>query len=125
MIGNLEKPKLKIRSFKDIKERNNLQNSDKEFPCLNCRGTGRVYDTRDYDIIEGYKLASKVTCHCCGGTGNSTRKHYSFLLEEYRSLYKEQLEKFNFLKNVLKKLSNSFSEEEIKVLKYHFKYGEK
>ena len=38
--------------------------------CPACEGFGRLYDPKDRDVIEGFKLASrKLVCAACAGSG--------------------------------------------------------
>lgn len=42
--------------------------------CPDCNGFGRVYDPKDRDVIEGYKLASRTLfCTSCSGSGKLER----------------------------------------------------
>lgn len=114
-----QKPKLEVRTFAHIREKYALTYYKEQFPCIACRATGKVYDPNDYDIIEGYKLASKIPCPECNGAREVKREVYSNILKEHKKIYHEKLVKYNILKSILGSLSDS----EIQLMKSYFMWN--
>lgn len=60
----------------------------KKFKCNHCHGSGSVRDPNAYnDPVEGYKMADRVDCYHCRGTGESDEK-------TWKAIYKEEKTKF-------------------------------
>lgn len=73
-------PKRPFSSYNDFVKMYNLVNANfdrrhekqNRIVCGDCRGAGKHYRPEDYDPYEGYKLASKIFCEMCNGSGLQT-----------------------------------------------------
>ena len=78
------KPKRPYKNFTEycliIRKRFYHADKDNLFPCLECEGTGKIRDPNfERDVIEGYKMAGRVTCPSCKGTGIYTKEYYRLI----------------------------------------------
>jgi hypothetical protein len=91
-----------------------------QYPCIECRGTGKIYRIEDLDPIEGYKMANKFPCGTCNGTGgvskDDMKKMYDNLIDSWklkRDLVKKQRD---IEKSLIIKINKFLTKEEIMVL---------
>lgn len=95
------------------------------FPCLKCKGHGRVYDSNDCDPVEGYKMATKYPCKTCNGTGTGSKKLFT---EEYKVLKKDYINKLKKYKSSIsrikeiKKILTDSDMELISRYKHYYSY---
>lgn len=87
------------------------------YKCDHCNGSGRVVSPYAFnDPVEGYKMADRVDCHKCNGTGESDEKIWKEIYKKQRASYlevkKEKALRDKIRKEALKKLTP----EEIKAL---------
>src|SRR3990170_4584351 len=62
--------------------------SGRPYPCLACRGQGRIDDPADPPCpVEGYKHVRRIQCPTCQGTGQGTK-------EACRRAYRESVKAF-------------------------------
>ena len=52
-----------------------------KFPCPVCHGTGQVRDPKDNDAVEGYELATWISCTNCQATGDIGEKRMRALYD--------------------------------------------
>jgi len=88
------------------------------YPCLGCHGGGRVVaDGEQADPVEGYKMARRVDCPTCKGTGYGTRKAFmAYYGERAREWEKERKDKLRGVELAAKALSRLSAEEAGKVV---------
>lgn len=61
-----------------------------KWPCLQCRGIGRIYDPNDPPCpIEGNKQRDRITCPDCGGSRCCT---HTVFAEAYRKIIDKYLQ---------------------------------
>lgn len=82
------------------------------YMCRHCDGAGNVISPFAYnDPVEGYKMADRVVCQHCFGTGISDEKSWKAFYKEEKSRnderLKAKLELDNVRKNALKKLTDA------------------
>jgi hypothetical protein len=83
-----ERPKRPYRNLEEYRRYIVRFGSTKEWPCLECRGCGRIYDPDDPPCpIEGNKLRNRIKCPKCKGSGEGSRK-------EIREAYKAIIDKW-------------------------------
>lgn len=87
------------------------------YKCNYCDGMGRVVSPWAYnDPVEGYKMADRVACQFCNGTGESDEKTWREIFKKEKNSFleikKERTAKEKIRKEALKKLTP----EEIKAL---------
>lgn len=58
--------------------------------CDRCEGKGWYRDTRDFDPVEGYKLADKYTCEVCNG--KKIKPNLSSSREMFETYYQQILD---------------------------------
>jgi hypothetical protein len=76
---------------------------DGHFMCLRCDGFKRVIaDYERPDPVEGYKMADRVICPACGGTGYGTEKLWRDYFKREQIKHRER-EKETKRINALKK----------------------
>ena len=124
-FGLLEITPKPYKSFSDFVVRHNAKNvynkrPDVKIACPNCGGYGRVYNPKDRDPIEGYKLADRVICNECLGSGewnrDEAKKSYTNAITAWKKLHEEEVQYRRRQLMVLKKLRNTFSVTERRIL---------
>jgi hypothetical protein len=76
---------------------------DGHFMCLCCDGSKRVIAVYEQpDPVEGYKMADRVTCPKCGGTGYATEKEWREYFKAEQKNHREQQKETKRI-NALKK----------------------
>ena len=110
--------KIEGESLEDIRLGNCQTQEQKDnpdfWPCLYCASTGKTWDPDDYDIIEGRKLASKITCGFCGGTGVGDKDYAEFVynkgIKQYETECKKGTAMAQGFAKALKKMSRKEAE---------------
>lgn len=83
------------------------------FPCLECSGRGRiVHPDEQLDPIEGYKLAKRINCPSCGGTGYGTKKKFMACYNSLTKRYREELDKSKRMTELTKRVFSTMTEKE-------------
>lgn len=91
-----------------------------EYPCLVCKGSGRVMDPRTYDSYEGSKMASCYDCPACNGTGDGGRAALKAKYDEQMAKYRSDLAKARARRRqemtLIQKIKAHFSPEEVDLM---------
>jgi hypothetical protein len=75
----------KIMSRDEFLLRHNSLFNKKGYQCKNCYGSGWMYDPKSKPCpVEGMKLADKVNCTKCNGTGDMGKEAFDLLYEKYK-----------------------------------------
>lgn len=80
------RPKKPYKNYQEYLAKNYAVNRNGEFKCRPCDGRGKIiHPDEKPDVIEGYKLARRIPCQICDGTGIAISD------DSYRRSYKERL----------------------------------
>ena len=95
-----------------------------EYKCLECAGTGRIYDPNDPPcIIEGNKLRNRIQCPRCKGNKLGTKaEHYQRFKENKVATAKRQAA-WDEDKKMFLSIKNKLTRDEIDFLYKKFRYG--
>lgn len=121
-VGRFKVPAKPYANLEDLRRKEGWKAGKKLedttfWPCLSCGGTGQVYDPNDpYDLIEGNKMRSRITCPQCQGSGATTRKNYVALYQHFTAQYRENLAAHRRTIDVLKAALEKLTLAEIEVL---------
>ena len=108
---NDEDRKESMKSFVTFISRKPRICKDGKWQCYLCEGSGRIIHPDEVpDPCEGYKMARRINCTQCNGSGDSNEKYWRnyFKEEKKRYLEKQQEEKSieETRKTALKKLTD-------------------
>ena len=111
-IRQKQEKSYKYRSYKEI-----------VYVCTMCNGSGRIVDQNcpfANDPIEGNKMATRITCPECNGSGISSKEiskaKYKVIIDRWKKQYTERKTEKDLQQNALKKLKKVLNKEEIEIL---------
>jgi len=116
----LDKPFRCFANIYQARKHNDLMDQLKkgEWPCPKCNVSGRIIDPNaQCDPAEGYKMADRVTCPACEGTGRWTKKKFhAWYKKNYSDKYQEEMKQWHKKQALLKNIKNKLAQIEIEVL---------
>lgn len=91
---------------------------DGKHRCLGCMGSGRVVAPWERpDPVEGYKLADRVDCRTCGGTGRVPITVYRRAYSKLRAKYAEDRAEWRSKDALRKSGLSKLTEDEARALR--------
>lgn len=105
-LNNFWHEKDKIDALKSIMEY-------KKPICWCCKGSGKVKDTSQRDVVEGLKHADLINCPLCGGSKVMDLKFIHECYKEDLNYYKEELAKYRKKMELYKSITSKLTEEEL------------
>jgi hypothetical protein len=93
--------------------------------CLECDGKKRVIaDYEHPDPAEGYKMADRVTCSKCSGTGTATEKQWREYFKQEQKKFRDRKKEDKEINRLKKQALSKLTKEEREVLGYFNKRGD-
>lgn len=114
-------PKRPYANFEDYVLRGLRGTKDNVYRCTYCRGSGRVI--APYEVpspVEGYKMADRIKCQTCAGTGGVSRDlamlWYRQKIREWKEWYAKAREERDLELAALKKARKHLTKAELNIL---------
>ena len=88
------------------------------YPCLACRGQGRIDDPADPPCpVEGYKHVRRIDCPACRGSGKGTQEACHQAYRKSVEAYRQEKDEYDRLVRLRREALQRLTKEEIQALR--------
>ena len=92
--------------------------SGNRYPCLVCRGQGRIDDPADPPCpVEGYRNVRRIDCPGCQGSGKGTKEACRQAYQEVVEAYRQEKAEYDRLARLRREALQRLTKDEITALR--------